>query len=80
MPNSPAEIERRVALGRVALGQVTWPRALILLMGGNCFMILAQALVALVFLLRGRESPWKLPRRGGRSTRRRWISATWCYR
>jgi membrane protease YdiL (CAAX protease family) len=27
-------------------------------MGRSCFMILAQALVALVFLLRGRESPW----------------------
>ena len=42
----------------VALGQVTWPRALAVLTGRSCFMILAQALVALVFLLRGRESPW----------------------
>src|ERR1022692_1862684 len=48
MPNSQAQIERRVALGRVALGQVTRPRALTVLMGRSGFMILAQALVALV--------------------------------
>lgn len=51
--NSQAEIE-----SRVALGPVTWPRALTVLMGRSCFMILAQALVALVFLRRGRESRW----------------------
>ena len=53
MPTSKSEIE-----ARLALGQVTGPRALTVLMRRSCFMILAQALVALVFPLRGRESPW----------------------
>lgn len=54
MPTPKQRLNAGVALGRVALGQVTWPRALTVLTGRSCFMILAQALVALVFLLRGR--------------------------
>ena len=51
--NSQAEIERRVRQG-----QVSWAGPLIVMTGRSFFMIVAQALVAAIYWLRGNPSPW----------------------
>jgi uncharacterized protein len=51
--NSQAEIERRVRQR-----QITWAGPLIVMMGRSFFMIVAQALVASIYWLRGHPSPW----------------------
>ncbi len=52
-PNSREEIERRVRQG-----QITWTGPLIVMMGRSFFMIVAQALVASIYWLRGHPSAW----------------------
>ena len=51
--NSQAEIERRVRQG-----QVSWAGPLIVMTGRSFFMIVAQALVAVIYWLRGNPSAW----------------------
>jgi len=51
--NSRVEIERRVQLR-----QITWLGPLLVMIGRSFFMIVAQALVAAIFWLRGHPSPW----------------------
>jgi len=51
--NSRAEIERRVRKG-----QISWAGPLLVMIGRSFFMIVAQALVASIYWLRGHLSPW----------------------
>ncbi|HKM83885.1 MAG TPA: CPBP family glutamic-type intramembrane protease [Candidatus Acidoferrum sp.] len=51
--NSREEIERRVRQG-----QITWAGPLTVMMGRSFFMIVAQALVAAIYWLRGHPSAW----------------------
>ncbi|HTR66187.1 MAG TPA: CPBP family glutamic-type intramembrane protease [Terriglobales bacterium] len=51
--NSQADVQRRVSLG-----QVTWAGPVIVMVARSFFMIVAQALVAAVYLARGNPSPW----------------------
>jgi membrane protease YdiL (CAAX protease family) len=51
--NSRSEIERRVRQR-----QITWAGPLIVMTGRSFFMIVAQALVASIYWLRGHSSPW----------------------
>ena len=52
--NSLAEIEKRVALG-----QVSWAGPLLVLTGRTVLAVVAQAIVAGVYLLRGDPTPWR---------------------
>jgi hypothetical protein len=51
--NSPPEIRVRVAQRRVA-----WMGPLLVVTGRSALMLLAQALVAAIFFLRGSSAPW----------------------
>jgi membrane protease YdiL (CAAX protease family) len=51
--NSRVEIERRVQQG-----QITWTGPLLVMLGRSFFMIVAQALVAAIYWLRGHPSAW----------------------
>lgn len=51
--NSRVEIERRVRQG-----QITWTGPLIVMTGRSFFMIVAQALVAAIYWMRGHPSAW----------------------
>lgn len=53
LPNAQEKLQERALLGRV-----TWATAVTVLIGRSVFLILAHALVACVFLLLGRSSPW----------------------
>jgi len=53
LANSQPAIEQRVALGKIS-----WTGPLLLLMGRTVLAIVAQALVATVYLLRHHPSPW----------------------
>jgi hypothetical protein len=71
--NSQAEIERRVRQG-----QVSWAGPLIVMTGRSLFMIVAQALVAVIDWLRGNPSAWNAaPHHGGRYTQRWWTWVAW---
>jgi hypothetical protein len=52
-PNSRAAIAKRIALGKVS-----WRNTLIVLVGRSALMIVSQALVAAIYLLRSHPSPW----------------------
>jgi membrane protease YdiL (CAAX protease family) len=51
--NSQTEIERRVGAGRI-----TWAGPLMAVVSRSVFMVVAQAMVAAIYLLRGHPSPW----------------------
>jgi uncharacterized protein len=52
--NSQAEIEKRVALG-----QISWAGPVLLVTGRTLLAVLAQAIVASIYLLRHNPSPWR---------------------
>ena len=52
--NSRAEIEKRVALG-----QASWAGPLLLVMSRTMLAIVAQAIVAAIYVLRRNPSPWR---------------------
>jgi hypothetical protein len=52
--NSHSEIKRRVESG-----QITWLRPLLVVTGRSVFFILAQAVVAVIFVLLHHPSPWR---------------------
>jgi hypothetical protein len=52
--NSPAEIANWIISRRL-----TWLGPLLVVTGRSIFLILAQAVVALIFLLRGNQTPWR---------------------
>jgi hypothetical protein len=52
--NSQTEVERRAALG-----QISWVGPLVLVTGRTVLAVLAQAFVALIYVLRHNPSPWR---------------------
>ena len=53
-PNSKAEVEKQAAAGKIP-----WSGPLILIVARSAFMIVAQGLVAGIFLLRKHPAPWQ---------------------
>ncbi len=53
-PNSPSAIQARASAGRIP-----WAGPLLLIVGRSVFLLAAQALVALLFLLRHDLAPWE---------------------
>ncbi|HUA13736.1 MAG TPA: CPBP family intramembrane glutamic endopeptidase [Verrucomicrobiae bacterium] len=51
--NSPPQLR-----ARVSAGQLTWPGPLVVVIGRTALILLAQGLVAVIFLLRGAVHPW----------------------
>lgn len=52
--NSQAEVEKRAALGRVS-----WTGPLVMVTGRTVLAVIAQAIVAFIYVLRHHPSPWK---------------------